>query len=283
VSIGADVCPLVPRSPASAVAGVVQAVSPERQCRRRQTFGGCKDAGQQGSRGGEGGVPPGRRRAGVPGTVAMAGWTRLPALSFRWSLSITPKGDFSSPGARVGVLRCKACRRKFTVTVGTAFDSSHVSLNKWLLAIAHLGRSGNGLSGAKLDRLLGVSPPTARFLAHRVRHALAASRSRTSRRAPPEHLSSHRASLEHAGGLILSSAASGASRPSGKTDSKSTDRGRRSATKDGGSPGRVSFEEAVACMLGQTPRRGPGDARQRPGRIGVERSGQSGPAMATGA
>jgi transposase-like protein len=185
--------------------------------------------------------------------------------------------------ARPGVLKCKACRRQFTVTVGTSFDRSHVSLNKWLLAIAHLCQSGNGLSGAKLDRLLGVSPQTARFLAHRVRHALAASRSRTSRRAPPEHLSSHRASLEHAGGLILSSAASGASRPSGKTDSKSTDRGRRSATKDGGSPGRVSFEEAVACMLGQTPRRGPGDARQRPGRIGVERSGQSGPAMATGA
>jgi hypothetical protein len=80
-------------------------------------------------------------------------------------------------------------------------------------------QSGNGLSGAKLDRLLGVSPQTARFLAHRVRHALAASRSRTSRRASPEDLSSHRVSLEHAGGLIFSSAASGASRPSGKTDS----------------------------------------------------------------
>jgi transposase-like protein len=166
--------------------------------------------------------------------------------------------------ARPGVLKCKACRRQFTVTVGTSFDRSHVSLNKWLLAIAHLCQSGNGLSGAKLDRLLGVSPQTARFLAHRVRHALAASRSRTSRRASPEDLSSHRVSLEHAGGLIFSSAASGASRPSGKTDSKLTDRGRRSATKDGGSPGRVSFEEAVASMLGQAPRRGPADARQRP-------------------
>ncbi|MGZ8795492.1 MAG: transposase, partial [Gaiellaceae bacterium] len=28
--------------------------------------------------------------------------------------------------------KCAACRKQFTVTVGTIFESSHIPLNKWL-------------------------------------------------------------------------------------------------------------------------------------------------------
>src|SRR5438034_8618717 len=30
--------------------------------------------------------------------------------------------------------KCAACRKQFTVTVGTIFEDSHVTLDKWLLA-----------------------------------------------------------------------------------------------------------------------------------------------------
>jgi transposase-like protein len=170
--------------------------------------------------------------------------------------------------ARGGVLKCKACRRQFTVTVGTPFESSHLALNKWLLAIAHLCRSDKDLSGATLDRLLAVSPQTVRFVAHRVRQALAASNARMSVkavRASSEQISMLRAPLEPAGGVRSSFTASGASRPSGKTSSKSRDRGRRSATENGRGLGRVLFEEALASMVNRPSHGVPTDADRHPG------------------
>jgi transposase-like protein len=185
-----------------------------------------------------------------------------------------PRGASVSP-ARGGLLKCKACRRQFTVTVGTAFERSHVALNKWLLAIAQLCQSRDGLSGAKLDRLLGVSPQTARFLAHRVRQALLASRFRTSMRASSEHRAPRRAPLAYAAGVSRSSAASGASGPSAKTGSKSMERRRRSITENGDGLGHLSFEEALASMVGQTGR---GSAPWRGRR--AARAGRSGSGMA---
>src|SRR5262249_24148369 len=44
---------------------------------------------------------------------------------------LKPKAASARP-VRTGVLKCKACRRQFTVTVGTAFEGSHIPLNKWL-------------------------------------------------------------------------------------------------------------------------------------------------------
>ncbi len=35
-------------------------------------------------------------------------------------------------GGRMGLRRCGPCKRQFTVTVGTVFESSHVPLNLWL-------------------------------------------------------------------------------------------------------------------------------------------------------
>ena len=35
---------------------------------------------------------------------------------------------------RPGVYKCRACEKPFSVTVGTVFERSHVSLTKWLLA-----------------------------------------------------------------------------------------------------------------------------------------------------
>jgi transposase-like protein len=68
--------------------------------------------------------------------------------------------------------KCAACRKQFTVTVGTMFESSHVPLNKWLLAFYLLCSSKKGMSAHQLHRMLGVQYKTAWFMAHRIRYAM---------------------------------------------------------------------------------------------------------------
>jgi transposase-like protein len=68
--------------------------------------------------------------------------------------------------------KCAACRKQYTVTVGTIFESSHVGLHKWLLAFYLLCSSKKGMSAHQLHRMLGVQYKTAWFLFHRIREAM---------------------------------------------------------------------------------------------------------------
>jgi len=69
--------------------------------------------------------------------------------------------------------KCAACRKQYTVTVGTIFESSHIPLNKWLLAFNLLCSSKKGMSAHQLHRMLGVTYKSAWFMAHRIRMAMA--------------------------------------------------------------------------------------------------------------
>ncbi len=71
-----------------------------------------------------------------------------------------------------GLLHCRTCRKKFTVTVGTLFERSHIPLHKWLLATHLLSASKKGMSAHQLHRMLGVTYKTAWFMAHRIREAM---------------------------------------------------------------------------------------------------------------
>jgi transposase-like protein len=73
---------------------------------------------------------------------------------------------------RKGVLKCKSCRKQFTVTVGTIFEDSHIPLNKWLLAIYLLCSSKKGMSAHQLHRMLDITYKSAWFMAHRIRYAM---------------------------------------------------------------------------------------------------------------
>ncbi len=78
----------------------------------------------------------------------------------------------SNRPVRKGVWKCKACRRQFTVTVGTIFEDSHIPLHKWLLAINLLCSSKKGFSAHQLHRTLKVTYKSAWFMAHRIRYAM---------------------------------------------------------------------------------------------------------------
>jgi transposase-like protein len=75
---------------------------------------------------------------------------------------------------RIGVYKCKekACRKPFTVKVGTVFEASNVKLHIWLQAMHLLCSSKKGISTNQLHRTLGVTLKTAWFMGHRVREAM---------------------------------------------------------------------------------------------------------------
>ena len=75
---------------------------------------------------------------------------------------------------RVGLHKCYACMKPFTVKVGTVFESSHVALHLWLQAVHLLCSSKKGISSNQLHRTLGVTLKTAWFMSHRIREAMTA-------------------------------------------------------------------------------------------------------------
>src|SRR5271163_2382415 len=75
-------------------------------------------------------------------------------------------------GGRPGLYLCGACKRQFTVTVGTIFERSKVPLSKWWLAVHLMASSKKGMSAHQLHRMLGVTYQTAWFMEHRIREAM---------------------------------------------------------------------------------------------------------------
>jgi transposase-like protein len=96
-------------------------------------------------------------------------WPNGPVCHHCGSLDVVAIGGKSG---RPGLKRCKDCRKQFTVTVGTIFESSHVSLRNWVYAFARMCASKTGISAYQLHRELGVTPKTAWFMCHRIRHAM---------------------------------------------------------------------------------------------------------------
>jgi transposase-like protein len=75
---------------------------------------------------------------------------------------------------RVGLYKCYACRKPFTVKIGTIFEDSHIPLHVWLQAMYLMASSKKGISSNQLHRTLGITLKSAWFLSHRVREAMAA-------------------------------------------------------------------------------------------------------------
>ncbi|MBW3099161.1 IS1595 family transposase [Pseudohoeflea coraliihabitans] len=73
---------------------------------------------------------------------------------------------------RHGLKKCAACRKQFTVRIGTIFEESHIPLHKWLQAIHLMCSSKKGISSNQLHRVLEITLKSAWFLSHRIREAM---------------------------------------------------------------------------------------------------------------
>ena len=80
----------------------------------------------------------------------------------------------ANPEKRVrhGLWRCTACKKQFTVKVGTVFEHMRIPLYKALQAVHLMVSSKKGVSAHQLHRILEVQYRTAWFLAHRIREAM---------------------------------------------------------------------------------------------------------------
>jgi transposase-like protein len=73
---------------------------------------------------------------------------------------------------RIGLYKCYACRKPFTVKIGSIFEDSHIQLRDWLTAIHLICSSKKGISANQLHRSLGITLKSAWFLGHRIREAM---------------------------------------------------------------------------------------------------------------
>jgi len=73
---------------------------------------------------------------------------------------------------RYGLWKCGDCKKQFTVTVDTIFESSHIPLHKWLQAAHLLNSSKKGISAKQIERTLQVTYKSAWFMMHRLREAM---------------------------------------------------------------------------------------------------------------
>src|SRR5260370_409730 len=70
--------------------------------------------------------------------------------------------------------QCKSVHhhRQFSVKVGTIFEDSPISLDKWLIAVWMIANCKNGISSYEIGRAIGVTQKSAWFMLHRIRLAM---------------------------------------------------------------------------------------------------------------
>ncbi|WNE40907.1 MAG: hypothetical protein mread185_000364 [Mycoplasmataceae bacterium] len=67
--------------------------------------------------------------------------------------------------------KCKNTDKYFNVRIGTVFEDSEISLQKWFLAFYLLSSSKKGISTRQLVKYIKVTQKTAWFMAQRLRRA----------------------------------------------------------------------------------------------------------------
>ncbi len=82
-----------------------------------------------------------------------------------WKLKV--KGEFN------GMYKCKekVCKKRFTVTIKTMFEGSHLPLRKWFIAIYIFSLHKKGVSSHQLASDLGITQKSAWFMLSRIRKA----------------------------------------------------------------------------------------------------------------
>jgi len=74
---------------------------------------------------------------------------------------------------RPGLYMCAACRRQFTVTIGTVMEDTHLPLRTWIMAFSLMCSAKKGISALQLQRDLDIgSYKTAWRMLRQVRKAM---------------------------------------------------------------------------------------------------------------
>jgi transposase-like protein len=68
--------------------------------------------------------------------------------------------------------REKGCRKQFSLTTGTIFESTHLNLDQWCVAVWMIVGCRNGVSSCEIARTIGCKQQSAWHLLHRCRELL---------------------------------------------------------------------------------------------------------------
>ncbi len=68
--------------------------------------------------------------------------------------------------------KTKHPQRQFSIKIGTIFEDSPITLDKWLMAVWMIANCKNGVSSYEIHRALGITQKSAWFMLHRIRVAL---------------------------------------------------------------------------------------------------------------
>lgn len=85
---------------------------------------------------------------------------------------VEQSGALKGKSTRIGAYKCYACRKPFTVKIGTIFEKSHIPMHIWLQAMFLIASSKKGISSNQLHRTLGITLKSAWFMSHRIREAM---------------------------------------------------------------------------------------------------------------
>jgi len=99
-------------------------------------------------------------------------WPDGPTCPHCGNADATKIGRLTGKTTRAGLRKCYACRKPFTVRMGSIFEDSHLPLRLWLQAIHLMCASKKGISTRQLQRMLGCGLKTAWFLSHRIRETM---------------------------------------------------------------------------------------------------------------
>ncbi len=82
------------------------------------------------------------------------------------------KNNHFMASRKVWQCKNKECKKQFSVKVGTIFEDSAISLEKWLMAMWLIVNAKNGISSYELHRAIGITQKSAWFVLHRIRDAM---------------------------------------------------------------------------------------------------------------
>ncbi|HEY8215924.1 MAG TPA: IS1595 family transposase [Acidimicrobiia bacterium] len=68
--------------------------------------------------------------------------------------------------------KCHACRKQFSVLVGTIFHGTKISIRTWLFVLLEMCASKNGIAAREVQRKYGLTPKSAWFMTQRIREAM---------------------------------------------------------------------------------------------------------------
>ena len=73
--------------------------------------------------------------------------------------------------ARIGVYKCRSCKRDFTVRMGTVMHRSHIPMHKWLYAMYCIVTARKRISSMQLSKEIGVTQKSSWTMLHKIREA----------------------------------------------------------------------------------------------------------------